>query len=285
MRTLSLSSVTLSLLAFSCASHGPNEEVLSPGKELDAQPIRALLVTGGCCHDYDNQKTIITEGISARARVEWTIVHEGGSRSENVRDHKLGVFENQEWADEYDVVVHNTCFGGLRDEDFVGAFVNAHREKGVGAVVLHCGLHSYRNLEGKTWHNFLGIASKRHEKGAPVPVENARPDHPIMATFPESWTTAKDELYVVHETWPGVVPLGLAWGTETKIHHPVIWVNRSGQARVFGTSLGHSNETMGNPIYLDLIARGLLWAVGKLDEGGNPLEGYEAAPAPAPAEE
>ena len=44
------------------------------------KPLRALMVTGGCCHDYANQKKILSEGISARANVEWSIVH--GSRSE-----------------------------------------------------------------------------------------------------------------------------------------------------------------------------------------------------------
>ena len=42
------------------------------------KPIKALLVTGGCCHDYERQKLILTQGISARADVEWTIVHQGG---------------------------------------------------------------------------------------------------------------------------------------------------------------------------------------------------------------
>ena len=31
----------------------------------DAKPIRALLVIGGCCHDYAKQKEILTKGISA----------------------------------------------------------------------------------------------------------------------------------------------------------------------------------------------------------------------------
>ena len=39
------------------------------------KPLKALLVTGGCCHDYTAQKKIIPEGVSARANVEWTIVH------------------------------------------------------------------------------------------------------------------------------------------------------------------------------------------------------------------
>src|SRR6267142_5716633 len=44
-----------------------------------AEPLKALLITGGCCHDYEAQKKIISEGISARANVTWTILHEGDS--------------------------------------------------------------------------------------------------------------------------------------------------------------------------------------------------------------
>ena len=35
---------------------------------------KALLVTGGCCLDYETQKLIISEGTSARARIEWVVV-------------------------------------------------------------------------------------------------------------------------------------------------------------------------------------------------------------------
>jgi type 1 glutamine amidotransferase len=57
------------------------------------------------------------------------------------------------------------------------------------------------------------------------------------------------------------------------------WVNTYGKARVFGTTVGHYNHTMQDPVYLDYVARGLLWACGKLDEEGNPLPGYGAKPA------
>ncbi|MCA9246061.1 MAG: DUF1080 domain-containing protein, partial [Planctomycetales bacterium] len=60
-----------------------------------------------------------------------------------------------------------------------------------------------------------------------------------------------------------------------------IWTNQYGKARVFATTLGHHNETMQQPIYLDMIARGLLWSVGKLTEDGKPYPGYEGSPQPA----
>ena len=32
------------------------------------KPIRALMITGGCCHEYSTQKRILSDGISARGR-------------------------------------------------------------------------------------------------------------------------------------------------------------------------------------------------------------------------
>ncbi|MCB1077581.1 MAG: ThuA domain-containing protein, partial [Verrucomicrobiae bacterium] len=43
-----------------------------------------------------------------------------------------------------------------------------------------------------------------------------------------------------------------------------IWVNEYQGIRTFGTTLGHHNETMSEPVYLDLVTRGILWSLGKL---------------------
>ena len=47
----------------------------------------------------------------------------------------------------------------------------------------------------------------------------------------------------------------------------VVWTNTYNQkTRVFATTLGHNNATVADPRYLDLVTRGLLWSVDKLDE-------------------
>ena len=48
----------------------------------------------------------------------------------------------------------------------------------------------------------------------------------------------------------------------------VVWKHEYGpkKTRVFSTTLGHNNETVADARYLDLITRGLLWSVGKLDD-------------------
>ncbi len=79
------------------------------------RPLRALLITGGCCHDYQSRKQIVSEGVSARANVEWTIVHEGG----NSTKHKVSIYDVPGWADTFDVVVHDECFADISEQDFV----------------------------------------------------------------------------------------------------------------------------------------------------------------------
>ena len=59
-------------------------------------PISALLITGGCCHDYDFQKQVLTTGISEFADIDWTIVHEGGDS----KDYQSKLFDNPYWAAE-----------------------------------------------------------------------------------------------------------------------------------------------------------------------------------------
>ena len=45
--------------------------VATQGRAAEApKPIRALLICGGCCHDYDAQKELISQGLAERARIE-----------------------------------------------------------------------------------------------------------------------------------------------------------------------------------------------------------------------
>lgn len=249
-------------------------------------PLRGLLVTGGCCHDYTQQKRIITEGLSQRVHMVWDVVHEGGDS----RDHKLSVYEQQDWARKYDVIVHNECFGQVTDDQFVKSIVAHHA--GVPAVMIHCSLHSYRNSgAADSWRELIGVTSTSHEKARPEKVVTLDAEHPIMRGFPAEWTTPNGELYKIEKHWPNCTPLAQAYGVDTQKDHTVIWTNHCGGARVFGISLGHHNETMNTEEWLGVTSRGLLWACDKLQEDGTPQPGYQgtgvrpidlSAPIPEP---
>ncbi len=231
-------------------------------------PLKALMVAGGCCHDYSNQTKIISEGVRARANVVWTIVQEGDNR-----EHRMSIYTNASWARGFDVVLHNECFGFVKDDVFVETITEAHKA-GVPGVMLHCSTHSYRMAITDEWRKCLGMSSFSHEKARDLQVKNLQPDHPVMKGFPELWNDAQDELYKNEKLWPSLIPLAQAYGEETRKDHVVIWLNTYGSGRVFATTLGHSNATMQNEVYLDLVTRGLLWACDKLDENGKPKPGY-----------
>lgn len=249
---------------------------LSPARA--AAPIHALLLTGGCCHDYGEQQKILTEGISARANVVWTILYEGGSsRGGVIRDHVMSVYTNADWTKGYDVVVHNECFGDVTNAELVNHIARGHFD-GVPAVVIHCTIHTYRKAPTDEWRKCLGVSSYNHEGARKFKVINLNPDHPVMKGFPAIWDDpAKDELYRIVKQWPNCVPLAKGIGV-TNSEYTCVWVNTYGKARVFGTTLGHSDETMGSDTYLDLVTRGLLWACHKLDDDGKPAEGYGPQP-------
>ena len=235
-----------------------------------AQPakIKALLITGGGFHDYEAQKKILTEGISARAAVEWTIVHEGGAAT----DHKVSVYAEPDWAKKYDIVVHNECFAHMKDVEFIHKITEAHKQ-GVPAVVIHCTMHCYKG-DTPEWYKFLGVTSRNHGAHHPVKIEVIERDHPIMKGLPGSWQQPQGELYNIESIGEAAKPLANGTSDNPGKPRPVIWTSQYGQARVFGTTLGHHKETMEMPVYLDFITRGLLWAVNKLDENGDPKAGY-----------
>lgn len=251
-------------------SFGEDQTAAKPAAKTK---LKGLLITGGCCHDYGRQKVIITEGLSQRVSISWDVVHEGDP---NDRKHQIALYADPKWSDGYDVVVHNECFGAVEDVDFVNRIVKGHTETGVAAIVVHCSMHTYRAAETDEWRKFLGVTSRRHEKGGRrLDVTKVAKDHPIMSAFPDKWQTPNGELYVIENVWPNCTPLATAYGVDTKRDQPCIWTNTYGKARVFGTTLGHHNETMMAQPWLDTVARGLLWSVDKLQHDGTPTAGYE----------
>ena len=229
-----------------------------PAKQRE--PIRALLVTGGCCHDYTRQKLILTKGISARADVAWTVIQQGGTGT----NAKIPLYEDPNWADGFDVVVHNECFAAVSDKEWVERILKPHRE-GLPALLIHCAMHSYRTGDDK-WFEFVGVQSPRHGAHYAYTVENSQPDHPIMHGFGKSWLAPKGELYHTIKLFPKARALAQAKRQPDNQPQTCVWTNQYGTGRVFGTTIGHYNETMAEPQYLDLVTRGLLWAVDRLDE-------------------
>ncbi len=74
-------------------------------------PVKALLILGGCCHDYEIQKELIKQGLEERAHIEVTVVHQGGTGTSA----EIELYRNPKWADEFDVILHDECFSDDKD--------------------------------------------------------------------------------------------------------------------------------------------------------------------------
>lgn len=234
-------------------------------------PLKVLMITGGGWHDYEVQKNLLEEGLTDRiGNIEFTIDYESGPESE----FRLTRHENTDWAREFDIVMYNNCHTEVGDADYVERIVDAHVENQLPAVVLHCGLHSYREDTNK-WFEFVGGRSHRHEGHQPFTVESLQTEHPVTANFPRTWRTPHGELYEIVELMHGATPLARAYGIDTDRYHDVAWVHNYEGVRVFSSSLGHHNETMGHDVNLNLVASGLLWAAGKLNKNGTSAKGYK----------
>lgn len=221
------------------------------------RPIQALLITGGCCHDYDRQKLILPRGISARASVEWTIVHQGGTTT----DTPLPVYNNPNWAKGFDIVIHNECFSDVTDLKFVDGILKPHRE-GTPAILIHCAMHCYR-VEDDRWFRFVGLQSPGHGPHYSYTADNVQPDHPVMQGFGNTFVAPRGELYHSVKVFETATPLAQANRQSDGLPQVCVWTNDYHGTRVFGCTMGHYNETMAEPKYLDMMAKGLPWAVGR----------------------
>jgi type 1 glutamine amidotransferase len=229
--------------------------------QAPTKPLKALLVIGGCCHDYAKQKDILKEGIEARAHVAVTVVYSPDTTTRA----RFEIYEKSDWAAGYDVVIHDECSSDVKDTAYVENILAAHRG-GVPAVNLHCAMHSYR-IASDEWFQFTGIQSSRHDKQAPIEISFIDRSHPVCKSL-ENWSTVNEELYnnlKVFDT-ARILARGKQDTGKSLDDYAVVWTNQYGKGRVFSTTLGHNNQTVADPRYLDLVTRGLLWSCDKLNE-------------------
>jgi len=239
----------------------------------DTTPIRALLVLGGCCHDYKKQQDLLTKGISARANVQWAIAYDPDTGTKHLNPW----YEKEDWSKGFDVVVHDECCSDVKDIKVVEKILKPHKD-GLPSVITHCGMHSYRTEgfpKSTPWFEFTGLASTGHGPQAPIDITFLDKDSAVTKPL-KDWKTVNEELYnnsagkLLETAQPlakGRQTFVSKDGKETIAEAVCVWTNTyNGKTKVFATTLGHNNETVGDARYLDLVTRGLLWSVGKLDE-------------------
>jgi hypothetical protein len=249
-------------------------------------PLRVLLITGGCCHDYAHQKDILKEGIKARANAVVDQVHTADSSTHP----PLDILGKPDYSKGYDVIIHDECGSDISDPATIKAVLKPHLD-GIPGVNLHCAMHSYRvgdpnepvtfGAPHGLWFEYLGLQSSAHGPQEPISIHFLEPANPITKGL-KDWSTIKEELYNNVKVFDVAKPLARGAqvvtqnGKQRTNDFVVVWTAEYGpkKTRVFSTTIGHNTETVADSRYLDLVTRGLLWATGHLKEDGTPAEGY-----------
>jgi hypothetical protein len=245
-----------------------------PAFGAEPKPLRALLITGGCCHDYAKQKDILKAGLEERAYVEVDQIHTDDKSTKP----PLAILGNADYAKGYDIVIHDECAADVNDPKIIAGVLAPHRA-GLPGMNLHCAMHSYRvgnpgqkaeaGSERSAWFDYLGLQSSGHGPQEPIALSFLDSAHPITKGL-TNWTTIKEELYNNVQIFPTATPLARGKqsikqkdGTTKDVETVVAWANQFGKARVFSTTIGHNNSTVSDARYLDFLARGLVWACAK----------------------
>ena len=220
-------------------------------------PIKALLVTGGCCHDYAHQKDILKAGLEARARIRVDVVYVPDSNTHPA----LPIYGNAGYATGYDVVIHDECAADIKDPAVIQGVLKPHQD-GIPGVNLHCAMHCYRFGEftkpvadgapNAAWYEYLGLQSSGHGPQEPIVINYVDPAHPATTGL-AGWTTIREEHYnnirifdSAHALARGVQVIHDKSGAVKQTNDLVVaWTNLyRGRTRVFSTTIGHNNETV-----------------------------------------
>jgi hypothetical protein len=221
--------------------------------------MKALIITTqGVYHNYRQQTWILAHRIAEQANVRFDV-----SLSET------GRWQTTDYSEGYDVLIYNFCLANNTNADLIANMRRQTEQLGVPALVIHCSMHSFRDTE--LWWPLLGLKTTAHEPLRPLTLAKRAP-HPITAGIPDNWTLTEDELYINLE-FDGQ-PLLTSRGEDGR-DHVTAWLAYPGGTPVFGTTLGHSEDTIKNPPFQRMLANALLHVTGNLSPDGTPRAGME----------
>lgn len=244
--------VAMAVLVFALTVTGPRAQGPGTVAPEAPPPVNALLITGGCCHDYTGQTKVLMDLLNGVMPINWTVVHGITNLQE-----PLALYRSPDWADGYDIVVHNECWA---DIDLPADVLRNITSPDVSRMFIHCAFHSYRVMADNAWRELMGGTSRRHTQAHNIALTWA-PGHPITDGLPP-FVTPIDELYVIEQEWTPFTTLATAVSPEEgNPTFPVAWTHEHDGSRVFSTTLGHGMDTWNTNQFRSLIVRGFRWAL------------------------
>lgn len=170
------------------------------------------------------------------------------------------------------LIFSNTCNDIFDTEEQKQAFVD-YIQRGGAFVGIHSASDSERSWPWYT--KMIGGKFKKHPAFQPFEIKVIDKNHPAASKLPEIWKK-EDECYYMEELNPEIrillaADLRTVKYTEKDIHpgrifgdyFPLAWFHEFEGARVFYTALGHDSKDYSDPVYIQHLTGGILWALGK----------------------
>jgi type 1 glutamine amidotransferase len=236
----------------------------------ELKPIKVLMITGGGWHDYKTQapllKKTIESQINATVDIKWTSTKEHPVKP---KTEVLPQIMAMDFAKGYDVVFHNHCHVGFKDDIKINEVIDNHIKNKVGVVLTHGSFHTFRDTNA--WDRLCGVHCRTHGRKAPIDVEFINKIHPVSKAINlDRFKTTEGELYrtKLNEGTVAIAKGTTLAGNKSDDTQICVFAHELDGIRVFGTTLGHHNSTMEMPEYKKMIINAILWTSGKIDNGG-----------------
>ena len=139
------------------------------------------------------------------------------------------------------------------------------------------GIHSASDSE-KSWPwytTMVGGKFKKHPAFQSFEIKVINKNHPSTAMLPEIWRK-EDECYYMNELNPNIqvllaADLRTVKDAEKEVYpgrifgdyFPLAWYHEFEGARVFYTALGHDSKDYTDPVFIQHLTGGILWALGE----------------------
>ncbi|GAB2764323.1 hypothetical protein GCM10027275_01770 [Rhabdobacter roseus] len=165
---------------------------------------------------------------------------------------------------QYKAIVFLSTSGDVFNDEQQTAFQEYIR-RGGGFV----GIHGASTTE-YTWpwfNKLVGAYFLDHPKPQPASIDVWNKVHPATRVLPNRWNRF-DEWYNYRDIQPGIKVLatmdeGSYQGGKHGRNHPIVWYHEFDGGRSFYTGFGHTPASYTEPLFLDHIREGILWAMGK----------------------
>jgi len=149
---------------------------------------------------------------------------------------------------------------------------------GHGLVALHCASFCFRN--SPEFVKMVGGQFWRHQMDS-IRIKNEQPNHPVLAGFPGIKTVDETYLHSKLQADNVVIQSRILGPEQAKdkpgaATEPYTWIRKYGKGNVFYTAYGHDERTWETEGFQQLVAQGILHAVG--EEKRALLENLKLAP-------